>query len=212
MSEQTQILHGMVVSGREKVSKHKGRGEEAWNRARRNYASYLAMGTLCRYGSQVTRLVHVAELRRTSLVSQVNGGKLASSRVLFDRTRKKGKFRQRESIACSATARCHGEGKFPRVDDNGRVEIELARWDDFSHRLSKSEIRRVREGDRVRRVLDESVRDAAGGAGVGQRDPAVGQRGDTALRFSARKLCAKNRETHLSRREGGELVTEGDRC
>lgn len=70
----------------------------------------------------------------------------------------------------------------------------------------------------MRRVLVESVRDAAGGAGVGQRDPTVGKRGDTALRFSARKLCAKkkNRETHLVERRRARnrgrslLVSSGD--
>lgn len=70
--------------------------------------------------------MHVDELRRMSLVSQVNGGKLASSRVLFDRTRKKGKFRQRESIARATQRRdVTGKENFRESTINERIETEL---------------------------------------------------------------------------------------
>ena len=127
------------------------------------------------------------------------------------RTTKKGKIWQKGRASRVTTTRCYGEGKFSRIGDNEKVErLNWRGWTIFSIDWL-NEIQRACERDRVRRVLVESGRDAAGAAGVGQRDPTVGQRGDTALRFSARKLWLSKLEKRI-RVERRRSRNGGDRC
>ena len=57
-----------------------------------------------------------------------------------------------------------------------------------------------------RGLVGSGRRDAAGAAGVGQRDPSIGQPGDTALRFSARKAKKEKRTDLVTRKT--RTVTE----